>query len=122
MTTRPHIADLLEDTLDQIEAAGSTNLPDNVVRKRPESIPSIETGLQDLDLILNGIRPALVHLIFGYPGVGKSILAANFARAAAGTGHRVLYLSAPNPRDHPKNSVCRRKNTASPFARRTNDR
>jgi circadian clock protein KaiC len=56
--------------------------------------PKVSTGLQGLDLMLNGgFRRASCILISGNSGTGKTTLASTFAQAACHRGERVLYLN-----------------------------
>lgn len=59
--------------LDEIEAVGS----------RGGQLTGVPTGFTDLDALLNGLRPGLVHTVFGAPAIGTSTLVLDFARAAA---------------------------------------
>ena len=92
---RPHVpaisvAELIEpalDTIDEQSHAGTS--------LGPGAWP---TGFEDLDILLGGLRPSLVHLAFGMPGVGTSTFALDCARATAQAGGTVLYLSGQSPR------------------------
>lgn len=54
-------------------------------------VGQITTGVSDLDDILNGgLAPKTLTVIGARPGVGKSVIAANIAVAAASAGHRTL--------------------------------
>ena len=57
---------------------------------------SITTGLADLDEVITGWQPGDLIIIAGRPGMGKSILAKDFAEAA---GVPVLYFSLEMPVD-----------------------
>ena len=50
----------------------------------------IATGIDDLDGLLRGLRPAEIIIIAGYPGVGKSVLANNISDNVAKQGKRVM--------------------------------
>lgn len=73
----------LREVLDQyMEESASIQEPS------PGSGP-VPTGFLDLDRLLGGLqRPGLIVLA-ARPGIGKSTLAMNMARHAAGRGHRV---------------------------------
>ncbi|MBM7784292.1 replicative DNA helicase [Tenggerimyces flavus] len=64
---------ILEPTLDEIEAIGS----------RGGQMVGVPTGFTDLDGLTNGLHPGQLIIVAARPGVGKSILALNFARAAS---------------------------------------
>ena len=67
------VRDLLESTLDGIEAAASGATSDR-----------IPTGFYDLDDVLGGgFRPGQMVTVAGRPGLGKSTLAVDFARSAS---------------------------------------
>ncbi|HKB70819.1 MAG TPA: DNA repair protein RadA [Thermoanaerobaculia bacterium] len=56
--------------------------------------PRLATGLPDLDRVLGGgLVPGSVVLIGGEPGIGKSTLLLQAARACAGAGGKILYVS-----------------------------
>ncbi|MPV50454.1 MULTISPECIES: DNA repair protein RadA [unclassified Pseudactinotalea] len=53
------------------------------------------TGVSEVDRVLGGgIVPGAVMLLAGEPGVGKSTLLLDVAARCAGTGRRVLYVTA----------------------------
>jgi replicative DNA helicase len=65
--------ELLQPTLDEIEAAGAHT-----------GMRGVPTGFADLDRLLNGLQPGQLAVVGGRPGSGKSTLAAgDFVRAAA---------------------------------------
>ncbi|GAB2325614.1 replicative DNA helicase [Streptomyces variabilis] len=66
------IGDAYEDWLDDLEARRTTN-----------QITGIPTGFQDLDNLTGGLRPGQMIIIAARPGIGKSTLALDIARAAA---------------------------------------
>lgn len=69
------LGDLLQPTLDQIEAVGAGN---------PDGLPAgIPTGFADLDRLLNGTHPGQLIVIAGRPGLGKSTAAMDLVRCAA---------------------------------------
>lgn len=60
--------------------------------------PAIETGLVDLDRMLNGgLRRGRVYVVGARPGMGKSAFAQTVANNAAQAGHSVLQLSMEMP-------------------------
>ncbi|KJY20403.1 replicative DNA helicase [Streptomyces katrae] len=67
------IGDVLEDTLDELEAIGS----------RKATLAGVPTGFQDLDLLTGGLQPGQLIVLAGRPAMGKSTLAGDFLRAAA---------------------------------------
>ncbi|MFI7073601.1 replicative DNA helicase [Micromonospora sediminicola] len=67
------LADMLQPTVEEIEAAG----------KRGGEMVGVPTGFTDLDRLLNGLTPGQLVLVAGRPGLGKSTLAADVARHAA---------------------------------------
>jgi replicative DNA helicase len=66
-------AEMLQPTLDDIEAAGGTG-PDQA---------GTPTGFTDLDRLLNGLHPGQLVIVAGRPGLGKSTAAMDFARCAS---------------------------------------
>jgi replicative DNA helicase len=65
------IRDLMETTLDTVEAAGG-----GVVQ-------GIQTGLNDLDDMLGGLRPQEMVVVAGRTSMGKSVFATDVLRSAA---------------------------------------
>lgn len=60
----------LEGTLDMIQAAESG-----------KEITGVRTGFTDLDSLTNGLQPGQIIVVAARPGMGKSTLAMDFARA-----------------------------------------
>ncbi|MFJ3229160.1 replicative DNA helicase [Streptomyces sp. NPDC086783] len=67
------LADVMEDTLDWVEAAGSPNAP----------LPGVPTGFTDLDSLTGGLHPGQLIVIAARPAMGKSTLALDFVRSAS---------------------------------------
>lgn len=67
------LADLLQPTLDEIEAVGSQS----------GVMTGVPTGFTDLDRLLNGLHPGQLIVVAGRPGLGKSTVSMDFARNAA---------------------------------------
>lgn len=65
--------EVLEVTLDELEAVGSSG----------GQIVGVPTGFADLDSLTNGWRPGQLIVIAGRPAMGKSTLASDFLRAAS---------------------------------------
>jgi replicative DNA helicase len=65
--------DMLQPTLDQIEAVGSLG----------GVMSGVPTGFTDLDRLLNGLHPGQLIIVAGRPGLGKSTAAMDFARSAS---------------------------------------
>lgn len=63
---------LMESTLDEIEALSANGV-----------MAGVPTGFIDLDELTNGLHPGQMVIIAARPGVGKSTLGLDFARAAA---------------------------------------
>lgn len=59
----------------------------------------VGTGIPDIDRDTGGFQPGLLWIVGGRPGMGKTIVATNFARAAAkpGTGFGALLFSLEVP-------------------------
>jgi replicative DNA helicase len=57
------LADLLQPTLDEIEAVGS----------RDGVMAGVPTGFGDLDRLLNGLHPGQLIVVAGRPGLGKAL-------------------------------------------------
>jgi replicative DNA helicase len=67
------LADMLQPTLDEIEAVGATG----------GMMTGVPTGFSDLDRLLNGLHPGQLIIVAGRPGLGKSTASMDFARNAA---------------------------------------
>jgi replicative DNA helicase len=67
------LADLLQPTLDEIEAVGA----------QAGVMTGVPTGFTDLDRLLNGLHPGQLIVVAGRPGLGKSTASMDFARNAA---------------------------------------
>lgn len=67
------LAEIMEGTLDEIEAIGS----------RGGSMVGVPTGFTDLDGLTNGLHPGQLIVVAARPGLGKSTLALDFARSAS---------------------------------------
>jgi replicative DNA helicase len=67
------LSDLLQPTLDEIEAVGSQG----------GVMTGVPTGFSDLDRLLNGLHPGQLVIVAGRPGLGKSTAAMDFARTAS---------------------------------------
>jgi len=65
------VGDILEETLQLLEESHG------------EGMTGIPTGFRDLDLLTNGLQPGQMIVIAARPGLGKSTLALDFARAAS---------------------------------------
>lgn len=59
-----------------------------------EDVSILPSGLVELDELLSGgFRPGQLVIVGARPGIGKSVLATNFAANAAQLGHGVLFCS-----------------------------
>jgi replicative DNA helicase len=67
------LSDLLQPTLDEIEAVGSQG----------GVMTGVPTGFTDLDRLLNGLHAGQLIIVAGRPGLGKSTAAMDFARATS---------------------------------------
>jgi replicative DNA helicase len=67
------LADMLQPTLDEIEAVGAQG----------GLMAGVPTGFTDLDRLLHGLHPGQLVVVAGRPGLGKSTAAMDFARAAS---------------------------------------
>jgi replicative DNA helicase len=67
------LAEIMEGTLDEIEAIGS----------RGGTMVGVPTGFTDLDSLTNGLHPGQLIVVAARPGLGKSTLALDLARAAS---------------------------------------
>jgi replicative DNA helicase len=67
------LADLIQPTLDEIEAIGAQG----------GVMSGVPTGFTDLDRLLNGLHPGQLVIVAGRPGLGKSTVSMDFARHAA---------------------------------------
>jgi replicative DNA helicase len=67
------LADVLQPTLDEIEAIGAQG----------GVMTGVPTGFADLDSLLNGLHPGQLIVVAGRPGLGKSAASLDFARHAA---------------------------------------
>jgi replicative DNA helicase len=57
------LADLLQPTLDEIDAIGA----------RGDAMTGVPTGFADLDRLLNGLHPGQLVIVAGRPGLGKAL-------------------------------------------------
>jgi replicative DNA helicase len=67
------LGDIMEGTLDEIEAIGS----------RGGEMVGVPTGFADLDALTNGLHPGQMIVLAARPAIGKSTLGLDLARAAA---------------------------------------
>lgn len=66
------LSELVEITLDEIESLAHNGV-----------MAGVPTGFIDLDLLTNGLHPGQMIIIAARPGMGKSTLGLDFARAAS---------------------------------------
>lgn len=75
-------------------SANSQAKPVQLSEVKQHSVPRINTGISELDLVLGGgIVPGSVILLGGDPGIGKSTLALQLANLLEKAQQRVLYVS-----------------------------
>lgn len=67
------IADIINGTMEEIEAAGH----------RGEGMIGVPTGFIELDRLTNGLHPGQMIVVAARPAIGKSTLAADFVRSAS---------------------------------------
>ena len=67
------LSDLMEGVLAEIESFST----------RREGLTGVPTGFDDLDHLTNGFHPGQLVIVAARPGMGKSTLAMDFARAAS---------------------------------------
>ncbi|HTJ40014.1 MAG TPA: replicative DNA helicase [Dactylosporangium sp.] len=67
------LAEMLQPTLDEIEAVGAQG----------GMMTGVPTGFSDLDRLLNGLHAGQLIIVAGRPGLGKSTAAMDFSRAAS---------------------------------------
>jgi replicative DNA helicase len=67
------LAELMQTTLDEIEAIGS----------RGDRLAGVPTGFAELDGLTNGLHPGQMIIVAARPGCGKSTLALDLARSAS---------------------------------------
>ncbi len=67
------LSELLQPTLDEIEAVGAQG----------GVMTGVPTGFSDLDRLLNGLHPGQLIIVAGRPGLGKSTAAMDFARSTS---------------------------------------
>ncbi|BAL93305.1 putative replicative DNA helicase [Actinoplanes missouriensis 431] len=78
------LGDMLQPTLDEIEAVGAAG----------GVMTGVPTGFQDLDRLLNGLHAGQLIIVAGRPGLGKSTVSMDFARnAAIQSGHASAIFS-----------------------------
>lgn len=68
-----HLGDVMEDTLDWVEAASHQD----------GSLLGVPTGFTDLDSLTRGLHPGQLIVIAARPAMGKSTLALDFVRSAS---------------------------------------
>ncbi|WP_239393606.1 DnaB-like helicase C-terminal domain-containing protein [Frankia sp. CiP3] len=69
------LGELLNPALEEIEAIQ--------IQGHDGALTGVPTGFTDLDELTNGLHPGQLVIIGGRPGLGKSVLCLDFARAAA---------------------------------------
>ena len=67
------LADILNGTMEEIEAAGN----------RGDGMVGVPTGFIELDRLTNGLHPGQMIVLAARPAIGKSTLALDIARAAS---------------------------------------
>jgi replicative DNA helicase len=67
------LAEVLQPTLDEIEAIGAQG----------GTMTGVPTGFADLDSLLHGLHPGQLIVVAGRPGLGKSAVSLDFVRHAA---------------------------------------
>jgi replicative DNA helicase len=67
------LSQIMEGTLDELEA----------ISTRGGTLAGVPTGFSDLDSLTNGLHPGQLVVIAARPGLGKSTVALDFARAAS---------------------------------------
>lgn len=67
------LADILNGTMEEIEAAGN----------RGDGMVGVPTGFIELDRLTNGLHPGQMVVLAARPAIGKSTLALDIARAAS---------------------------------------
>lgn len=67
------LAEVLQPTLDEIEAIGAHG----------GAMTGVPTGFADLDALLNGLHPGQLIVVAGRPGLGKSTVSLDFVRHAS---------------------------------------
>ena len=67
------LSQIMEGTLDELEA----------ISTRGGTLAGVPTGFSDLDALTNGLHPGQLVVIAARPGLGKSTVALDFARAAS---------------------------------------
>lgn len=86
----------IDDTRLSREAVGEVA---SAVLKRLDAIrdgtlePGVSTGLKDLDRAIGGLQPGRLTIIAGRPGMGKSLVGGNIARAVAAAGYGCVFHS-----------------------------
>jgi replicative DNA helicase len=55
--------------------------------------PGVSTGLRDLDRAIGGLQAGRLVIVAGRPGMGKSLVGANIARAVASAGYGCVFHS-----------------------------
>lgn len=66
------LSELMESTLDEIESLGTSG-----------KMAGVPTGFIELDELTNGLHPGQMIIVAARPGIGKSTLGLDFARAAS---------------------------------------
>lgn len=72
------LGDVMEATMDEIEA----------LQSRKDEVTGVSTGLVDLDSLTNGLQPGQMIVIAARPAMGKTTLALDFARACSIKGNK----------------------------------
>lgn len=82
------------DDLDVLGDWAEAELDHLIAMADGEVQPGITTGLLDLDSLTGGWQPGQLVITAGRPGMGKSVMVAGAALAAARAGHRAVIFSA----------------------------
>lgn len=91
-----------EKALDSLAAndRGTVPISDAVLRhievveaRQSGTIPTVKSGLVDLDRLLGGFRPGGFYVLAGRPAMGKSAVACQLALNIARAGRRVLFAT-----------------------------
>ena len=59
----------------------------------PLGVTGYPTGIEDIDIILGGLKPSRLYIVAGRPGTGKTAYSLNVAKSVLEQGHGVLFFS-----------------------------
>ncbi len=91
-------------TVSLAEAMAETTQAIDLRLGNPDLLPGVSSGYGDIDTLMSGFRKSELTILAARPGVGKTVLALNFARHAIFNGEGVFFVSL----EMSKSELCER--------------